>query len=60
MLILTRCSSESIKIGKNITITVLGIRKNQVRIGIDAPMSIDIHREEIYARIQEKQRKGED
>jgi len=56
MLILTRCSHESIKIGKDVTITVLGIRKNQVRIGIEAPNAIDVHREEIYSRIQDKKR----
>lgn len=56
MLILTRCSGESIKIGKDVTITVLGIRKNQVRIGIDGPTSIDAHRGEIYSRIKEKKR----
>ena len=52
MLILTRRSSESIIIGNDVTLTVLGIRGNQVRIGIKAPDEVAVHREEVYKRIQ--------
>lgn len=52
MLILTRKAGENIMIGDQIMITVLETRGNQTRIGIDAPRSISVHREEIYARIQ--------
>lgn len=52
MLILTRRISESVIIGDDVKITVLGIKGNQVRLGIDAPKSVSVHREEIYQRIQ--------
>lgn len=52
MLILTRRANEAIKIGNNVTISVLAIRGNQVRLGIEAPREISVHREEIYQRIQ--------
>lgn len=52
MLILTRRTNETLKIGDNVTVTVLGINGNQVRIGIDAPRDVPVHREEIYERIK--------
>ncbi len=54
MLILTRRISESIIIGEDIKIAVLGVKGNQVRLGIDAPKDISVHREEIYERIQQE------
>jgi carbon storage regulator len=52
MLILTRRNNESIVINDNITITILGVKGMQVRIGIDAPKDVQVHREEIFKRIQ--------
>lgn len=52
MLILTRRVGESLMVGDEITITVLGTKGNQVRIGVDAPKDVSVHREEIYQRIQ--------
>ena len=51
MLILTRRVGEALKIGDDVTITVLSVRGHQVRIGIDAPKDVGVHREEIYRRI---------
>ena len=53
MLILTRRVGESLMVGDDITITVLGVKGNQVRIGVNAPRDVAVHREEIYSRIQE-------
>jgi carbon storage regulator len=52
MLILTRRAGETVMVGSDVTITVLGVKGNQVRIGINAPKDIAVHREEIYERIQ--------
>jgi carbon storage regulator len=55
MLILTRRAGETIMVGGDITITVLGVKGNHVRIGINAPKDVAVHREEIYERIQSEQ-----
>jgi carbon storage regulator len=61
MLILTRRVGESVIVGDDVTITVLGVKGNQVRIGINAPKDVSVHREEIYKRIkQEQQQPGSD
>lgn len=56
MLILTRKSGEAIRIGDNIVLKIIEIRGNQVRIGIEAPRKLSVHREEIYTLIQEQNR----
>lgn len=53
MLILTRKVGETLKIGDDISVTVLGVKGNQVRIGVDAPRDVGVHRKEIYDRIHE-------
>lgn len=54
MLILTRRIGESICIGDDVTVRILGINGNQIRIGVDAPKSVEVHRDEIYDKIQEE------
>ena len=59
MLILTRRAGETVMIGSDITITVLGVKGNQVRIGINAPKDVAVHREEIYERIKSEKASDE-
>jgi len=59
MLVLTRKLGENIRIGDSVKITVLEVRSGQVKLGIEAPPEVKVHREEIYARIQEENRKAQ-
>ena len=58
MLILTRRIGESLRIGDEISVTVLGIKGSQVRIGVNAPKSVSVHREEVYDRINDENSKN--
>jgi carbon storage regulator len=58
MLILTRRPGETLIIGDDVTITVLGVKGGQVRIGINAPKDLSVHRQEVYDRIQREKRQG--
>lgn len=59
MLILTRRIGETLIIGDDVNITVLGVKGNQVRLGINAPKDVSVHREEIYLRIQQEKESGD-
>ena len=58
MLILTRRPNETLMIGNEITVTVLGVKGNQVRIGVNAPKNVSVHREEIFERINAEKRQS--
>jgi carbon storage regulator len=57
MLILTRRVGETLMIGNDVAVTVLGVKGNQIRLGIEAPKDVPVHREEVYARVQEEKSK---
>ncbi len=58
MLILTRRVGETVMIGDDIAVTVLGVKGNQVRVGVNAPKEVSVHREEIYERIKREEQTG--
>lgn len=58
MLILTRRVNETVMVGNDVTITILGVKGNQVRIGVNAPKDVAVHRQEIYERIQNEGKEG--
>ena len=58
MLILTRRVGETVMIGEEVTVTVLGVKGNQVRIGVNAPRDVAVHREEIFERIKREEQGG--
>jgi len=59
MLILTRRVGETLMVGDDVTVTVLGVKGNQVRIGVNAPKDVAVHREEIYDRIRKENEGGD-
>ena len=59
MLILTRRVGETVMIGNDVTVTVLGVKGNQVRIGVNAPRDVAVHREEIFERIKREEQGGD-
>lgn len=58
MLILTRRVGETVMIGDDVAVTVLGVKGNQVRVGVNAPKEVSVHREEIYERIKREEQAG--
>ena len=60
MLVLTRRTNETLMVGNDVTVTVLGVKGNQVRIGVNAPREVAVHREEIYERIKTEEQQGND
>jgi carbon storage regulator len=59
MLILTRRVGETVMIGSDVTVTVLGVKGNQVRVGVNAPRDVAVHREEIFERIKREEQAGQ-
>ena len=60
MLVITRRTHETLMVGDDVTVTVLGVKGNQVRIGINAPREVAVHRAEIYDRIKTEEQQGND
>ena len=60
MLILTRRVTESLMIGDDVTVTILGIKGNQVRVGVQAPKDLAVHREEVFYRIRDEESRNDD